>query len=61
MTEQQNTGLIAGPDGALRCAWPGSDELYRHYHDHEWGRPVADDIGCSKKSASKVSSPDCPG
>ena len=43
MMEQENTGLTAGPDGALRCAWPGSDELYRHYHDHEWGRPVADD------------------
>ena len=28
-----------------RCAAPGpaTDELYRHYHDHEWGRPVADD------------------
>jgi DNA-3-methyladenine glycosylase I len=25
------------------CAWPGGDELYIHYHDHEWGRPVADD------------------
>ena len=25
------------------CAWPGSDELYIHYHDHEWGRPVTDD------------------
>ena len=43
MTEQQNTGLIAGKDGVVRCAWPGDDEFYRHYHDHEWGRPVADD------------------
>ncbi len=26
-----------------RCSWPGADELYIHYHDHEWGRPVTDD------------------
>ena len=31
------------PPGEGGCAWPGSDELYIHYHDHEWGRPVADD------------------
>src|SRR5215213_3458307 len=43
MSEQQNTGLATGPDDIVRCAWPGSDELYRHYHDHEWGRPVKDD------------------
>jgi DNA-3-methyladenine glycosylase I len=42
MTEAR-TGLTEGDDGAVRCAWAGSDPLYRHYHDHEWGRPVADD------------------
>jgi DNA-3-methyladenine glycosylase I len=26
-----------------RCRWPGEDELYIRYHDHEWGRPVTDD------------------
>jgi len=26
-----------------RCSWPGADELYIHYHDHEWGRPITDD------------------
>ena len=36
-------GLIRGPDGLLRCAWHGGDELYRRYHDEEWGRPTADD------------------
>jgi DNA-3-methyladenine glycosylase I len=36
-------GLLAGPDGRLRCAWHGNDPLYRAYHDEEWGRPVADD------------------
>ena len=36
-------GLIAGPDGQVRCWWPGVDPLYLHYHDTEWGRPVSDD------------------
>lgn len=40
---ENETGLIEGPDGGLRCAWHGNDELYMAYHDHEWGRPVADD------------------
>ena len=26
-----------------RCWWPGEDDLYIKYHDHEWGRPVTDD------------------
>ncbi|HKJ94790.1 MAG TPA: DNA-3-methyladenine glycosylase I [Gammaproteobacteria bacterium] len=26
-----------------RCAWCGTDELYRDYHDREWGVPVRDD------------------
>lgn len=40
---EQMTGLIAGPDGKTRCAWHGNLPDYLHYHDHEWGRPVADD------------------
>ncbi len=35
--------LAVGPDGLVRCFWPGSDPLYLAYHDGEWGRPVADD------------------
>ena len=31
------------PDGKERCAWAGSDALYRHYHDCEWGVPLHDD------------------
>jgi DNA-3-methyladenine glycosylase I len=27
----------------IRCAWVGSDFLYREYHDREWGVPVHDD------------------
>jgi DNA-3-methyladenine glycosylase I len=36
-------GLVRGADGLNRCWWGGSDDLYRRYHDEEWGRPVADD------------------
>ncbi len=36
-------GLKRGGDGIVRCFWAGSDPLYLHYHDHEWGFPVADD------------------
>jgi DNA-3-methyladenine glycosylase I len=31
------------PDGITRCAWPGADELYIHYHDTEWGVPLQGD------------------
>ncbi len=37
------TGLVEGTDGVTRCAWQGNLPDYLHYHDHEWGRPVADD------------------
>lgn len=30
-------------DSRVRCPWCGSDPLYRHYHDREWGVPVDDD------------------
>ena len=36
-----STGL--GPDAKRRCAWCLATERYIHYHDHEWGFPVADD------------------
>ncbi|HLP62940.1 DNA-3-methyladenine glycosylase I [Flavobacterium sp.] len=26
-----------------RCAWCEKDDLYRNYHDTEWGKPVYDD------------------
>jgi DNA-3-methyladenine glycosylase I len=32
---------VPGPDGALRCPWGATDDqLYREYHDTEWGREV---------------------
>ena len=36
-------GISLEPDGVARCWWGTGDELYRSYHDREWGRPVADD------------------
>jgi DNA-3-methyladenine glycosylase I len=44
MSEQPlPTGISEEPDGIARCWWGAGDELYRTYHDTEWGRPVADD------------------
>lgn len=37
-------GLFADEeDGQPRCAWCRATPGYRHYHDTEWGFPVADD------------------
>jgi DNA-3-methyladenine glycosylase I len=36
-------GLTVGDDGLRRCAWGSSPEIYRVYHDGEWGRPTIDD------------------
>ncbi|MEU5155994.1 DNA-3-methyladenine glycosylase I [Glycomyces sp. NPDC021274] len=30
-------------DGLTRCPWGVSPEVYRDYHDQEWGRPVRGD------------------
>ena len=38
-----DAATLSGPDGRVRCWWPGDDEAYVAYHDGEWGRPVADD------------------
>ena len=36
-------GVSVGPDGVARCWWGDSSDLYRSYHDTEWGRPTSDD------------------
>ncbi len=36
-------------DKVRRCAWSTSDDLYRSYHDQEWGRPVVDEFRCYAK------------
>ncbi|AYJ50820.1 DNA-3-methyladenine glycosylase I [Rhodococcus sp. P1Y] len=33
--------VLPGPDGKLRCPWGATeDDLYREYHDTEWGREL---------------------
>jgi DNA-3-methyladenine glycosylase I len=36
-------GVVVGADGVARCWWGADGDLYRDYHDGEWGHPVADD------------------
>ncbi len=36
-------GVFLAADRRPRCAWCAADDGYQAYHDHEWGRPVADD------------------
>src|SRR5712664_2317816 len=43
LTIAASSGISVGPDGVARCWWGDSDDLYRRYHDLEWGRPVKDD------------------
>lgn len=35
--------LVLDDDGIARCGWSGDDQLYRAYHDEEWGRPTRGD------------------
>lgn len=40
-TNAPHPDLAVGPDGVVRCAWPGLGHgIYRDYHDREWGKPV---------------------
>lgn len=41
--------VVSGPDGKRRCRWGDSDDLYRLYHDTEWGRPVTAERGLYEK------------
>jgi len=43
MTETNGSGEL------VRCAWAGQDPLYQHYHDAEWGRPMAQDARLFEK------------
>lgn len=43
MTPPLPDGVVRGDDGVARCFWGTSTPGYQRYHDHEWGRPVADD------------------
>ncbi|MEX1271051.1 MAG: DNA-3-methyladenine glycosylase I [Acidimicrobiia bacterium] len=35
--------LVIGDDGLARCWWGADPEIYRDYHDTEWGFGVTDD------------------
>ncbi|AKC85564.1 DNA-3-methyladenine glycosylase I [Pseudoxanthomonas suwonensis] len=37
------SATIPGPDGKPRCRWCAAAPEFLHYHDTEWGFPVADD------------------
>jgi len=41
--------LVKGEDGKARCRWGSSDDLYRAYHDQEWGWPVTEERGLYEK------------
>jgi DNA-3-methyladenine glycosylase I len=36
----QVVGPVVGDDGLARCPWGAGSEVYRGYHDTEWGVPV---------------------
>jgi DNA-3-methyladenine glycosylase I len=35
--------LVTGADDVTRCAWSAGDDLYRAYHDEEWGQHQSGD------------------
>ena len=41
--------LVKDEQGVARCWWCVGDPLYQHYHDTEWGFPVADDTRLFEK------------
>ena len=36
-------GIVVGDDDLPRCWWGAEPEIYRSYHDDEWGRATIDD------------------
>ncbi len=49
MSALLSNGLQRDDQGIVRCWWCGSDELYVHYHDTEWGTAVTDDVRLFEK------------
>ena len=45
----EETGVVAGPDGRVRCPWGLSTPEYVEYHDTEWGFPQAADEALFEK------------
>ena len=46
---ERPSGLSRGDDGDRRCFWGDAPDIYRAYHDEEWGFPVADDRALFEK------------
>ena len=40
---------MSDPADLVRCPWCGTDEVYRRYHDTEWGVPQSDDVRLFEK------------
>ena len=43
------SGLTTDAAGLRHCTWRNAAPEYPHYHDHEWGVPVADDVQLYEK------------
>ncbi len=43
MTSSLPDGWFTDDHGTTRCTWCEATQVYRNYHDTEWGFPVADD------------------
>jgi DNA-3-methyladenine glycosylase I len=41
--------IVVGADGRPRCGWAGATEIYRGYHDDEWGVPQRDEVRLYEK------------
>ncbi len=41
--------VVTGEDGVARCWWGSEPEIYRLYHDDEWGMAVTDDARLFEK------------
>ena len=41
--------LVVGGDGQSRCSWGAEPEIYRLYHDEEWGRATTNDARLFEK------------
>lgn len=46
MPEQR---VVVGDDGRPRCWWGAEPEIYREYHDTEWGFAITDDFRLFEK------------
>jgi DNA-3-methyladenine glycosylase I len=43
------SATVPGADGRPRCRWCAAAPEFFHYHDHEWGFPVVDDVRLFEK------------